>query len=76
MGVDARAAYTVRLAERRRRAAALARAERRIGTARLALFVAALVLAWLAFGLHAPAGVDRGAAGGRVRRAGAPPRVA
>ena len=52
MGVDARAAYTVRLAERRRRAAALALAERRIGTARLALFVAALVLAWLAFGLH------------------------
>jgi hypothetical protein len=52
MGVDARAAYTVRLAERRRRAAALALAERRIGTARLALFVVALALAWLAFGLH------------------------
>ena len=49
MPVDARAAYTVRLTERRRRAAALALAERRIGTARLALFVAALVAAWLAF---------------------------
>ncbi len=52
MGIDARAAYTVRLAERRRRAAALAFAERRIGTARLALFIAGLALAWLAFGLH------------------------
>jgi hypothetical protein len=49
MPVDARVAYTVRLAERRRRAAALARSEHRIGTARLALFVAGLAAAWLAF---------------------------
>jgi hypothetical protein len=52
MSVDARAAYTLRLAQRRRRAAALARRERRIGTARLAVFVLGLVLAWLAFAQH------------------------
>ncbi|MBX3024081.1 DNA mismatch repair protein MutS [bacterium] len=52
MSVDARADYTVRLAQRRRRAAALARSERRIGSARLAVFAAAGGLAWLAFGLH------------------------
>ncbi|MFN8642114.1 MAG: hypothetical protein U0802_10835 [Candidatus Binatia bacterium] len=51
MPVDARAEYTVRLSQRRRRAAALALAERRIGTARLVCFVAALALAWAAFAL-------------------------
>src|SRR5512143_860909 len=50
MAVDTRAAYTLRLVERRRRAADLADAERRIGTARLAIFAAGLVIAWLAFG--------------------------
>lgn len=52
MSVDVRVAYTVCLAERRRRAAALALAERRIGSARLVLFLAALALAWLAFAAH------------------------
>lgn len=52
MAVDARAAYTLRLGERRRRAAALAAAERRIGSARLAIFAAGLIVAWLAFGIH------------------------
>ena len=52
MAVDARAAYTVRLVERQRRAAALALAERRIGTARLVVFAAGLAIAWLAFGAH------------------------
>lgn len=47
-----RAEYTVRLAQRRQRAAALAASERRIGTARLAVFVAGAGLAWGAFVLH------------------------
>jgi hypothetical protein len=42
--------YARRLADRRRRAAGLAAAERRIGNARLAVFLAGLAVAWLAFG--------------------------
>jgi len=47
------AEYARRLADRRARAAALARAERRIGTWRLVTFSVGAVLAWLSFGLEA-----------------------
>jgi hypothetical protein len=50
MPVDARAEYQQRFAARQQRAAELARAERRIGTWRLVLFVLAGVAGWLAFG--------------------------
>ena len=50
---DAAPEYRGRLADRRRRAAAFARAERRLGTWRLAVFVAGVALAWLAFGAGA-----------------------
>ncbi len=50
MQSDAAAAYAQRLAERRARAAALAAAERRTGTWRLVAVLAALALAWAAFG--------------------------
>jgi len=50
---DARTEYTRRLADRRRRAADLAGAERRIGTWRLVVFVGAVLLAWLAFAIGA-----------------------
>jgi len=45
--------YRQRLAARQQRAAALAGAERRIGTWRLAAFAAGLLVAWLAFGIGA-----------------------
>src|SRR5260221_2588827 len=51
-GPDAAAEYATRLTERRQRAAALARAERRIGTWRLALFGGGAVVAVLAFDLR------------------------
>jgi hypothetical protein len=44
--------YRQRLEERRQRAAALARQERLIGNARVAVFLAGLGLAWLALGAH------------------------
>jgi len=55
--LDPAGEYARRLAERQRRAAALAQAERRIGTWRLVVFAAGAVLAWLAFGIDAVSGL-------------------
>jgi hypothetical protein len=46
------AEYRRRLEERRQRAAVLARQERLVGNTRLVVFLAALAIAWLAFGAH------------------------
>ncbi|MEO8604975.1 MAG: DNA mismatch repair protein MutS, partial [bacterium] len=52
MSVDARSEYSARYTERAGRAAALAARERRVGSWRLVLFGAGLIVAWAAFGRH------------------------